>query len=63
LIRFVKQKFDRVSYNIKPEDFKKSLVINLMKSSIEIDEIEIKNKLTGNLKEDIKKWKQRKNLN
>ena len=65
VIRFIKQKFDRVSYNIKAEDFKKSLVINLMKSSIEIQEIELKNKLTGNLREDVKRVeaKQKSKLN
>ena len=65
LIRLVKQKFDRVSYNIQAEDFKKSLVINLMKSSIEIQEIELKNKLTGNLREDVKRVeaKQKSKLN
>ena len=65
VIRFVKQKFDRVSYNIQAEDFKKSLVINLMKSSIEIQEIELKNKLTGNLREDVKRVeaKQKSKLN
>jgi hypothetical protein len=33
-----------------------------MKSSIEIQEIELKNKLTGNLREDVKRV-QSKNLN
>ncbi len=54
LLRFVKQKFDRVSYTIKPEDFQKSLTINMQKSTIEIEEVEIKTKLTGNLAKDSK---------
>lgn len=29
LIRLVKQKFDRVSYTIKPEDFQKAITINM----------------------------------
>ena len=45
LLRFVKQKFDRVSYTIKPEDFQKSITINMQKATIEIDEVEIKTKL------------------
>ena len=60
VIRFVKQKFDRVSYTIKPEDFQKAITINLQKSTIEIDEVEIKNKLTGNLKDDINKVENKK---
>ena len=60
LLRFVKQKFDRVSYTIKPEDFQKTITINLQKSTIEIDEVEIKNKLTGNLKDDINKVENKK---
>ena len=60
LIRLVKQKFDRVSYTIKPEDFQKTITINLQKSTIEIDEVEIKNKLTGNLKDDINKVENKK---
>ncbi|MFT3918656.1 hypothetical protein [Cloacibacterium sp.] len=54
VIRFVKQKFDRVSYNIQPEDFNKSIKINMIKSQIEIEEIELKTKLTGNLAKDVK---------
>lgn len=54
LLRFVKQKFDRVSYTIKPEDFQKSITINMQKTTIEIDEVEIKTKLTGNLAKDSK---------
>jgi hypothetical protein len=60
LIRLVKQKFDRISYTIKPEDFQKTITINLQKSTIEIDEVEIKNKLTGNLKDDINKVENKK---
>lgn len=54
VIRFVKQRFDRVSYNIQPEDFNKSIKISMMKSQIEIEEIELKTKLTGNLAKDVK---------
>lgn len=60
LIRFVKQKFDRVSYQLNPKDFEKPLTINMQKSAIEIDKIEIKNKLTGNLKTDISKFENKK---
>ena len=42
-MRFVKQRFDRVSY-IKPEDFSKS--INNMKAGHRNDEAELKTKLT-----------------
>lgn len=52
-LRFIKQKFDRISYKITLEDFKKNLKIKLIKSAVEIEEVEIKKKLTGNLKEDI----------
>ena len=51
-LRFVKQKFDRITYSVKPEDFKNSIKITLIKSVVEIEEVEIKTKLTGNLKED-----------
>lgn len=54
LLRFVKQKFDRVSYTIKPEDFQKAITISMQKSTIEIEEVEIKTKLTGNLAKDSK---------
>ena len=60
LLRFIKQKFDRVSYTIKPEDFQKSITINMQKATIEIDEVEIKTKLTGNLKDDINKVENKK---
>ena len=54
-LRFVKQKFDRVSYSLKPEDFKNSIKITLIKSVVEIEEVEIKSKLTGNLREDARR--------
>ena len=54
-LRFVKQKFDRITYSIKPEDFKNSIKITLIKSVVMIDEVELKTKLTGNLKEDAKR--------
>lgn len=54
LLRFLKQKFDRISYTVKPDDFQKSLTINMQKSTIEIEEVEIKTKLTGNLAKDSK---------
>ena len=31
-LRFVKQKFDRITYSVKPEDFKNSIKITLIKS-------------------------------
>lgn len=54
-LRFVKQKFDRITYSVKPEDFKNSLKITLIKSVVEIEEVEIKTKLTGNLREDARR--------
>ena len=54
-LRFVKQKFDRVTYSLKPEDFKNSIKITLIKSVVVIEEVEIKTKLTGNLREDARR--------
>ena len=54
-LRFVKQKFDRITYSVKPEDFKNSIKITLIKSVVEIEEVEIKSKLTGNLREDARR--------
>lgn len=54
-LRFVRQKFDRVTYTIKQEDFKNTLKITLIKSAVEIQEVELKIKLTGNLKEDARR--------
>ena len=54
-LRFVKQKFDRITYSVKPEDFKNSIKITLIKSVVVIEEVEIKTKLTGNLKEDARR--------
>ena len=54
-LRFVKQKFDRITYSVKPKDFKNSIKITLIKSVVEIEEVEIKTKLTGNLKEDARR--------
>ena len=54
-LRFVKQKFDRITYSVKPEDFKNSIKITLIKSVVEIEEVEIKTKLTGNLREDARR--------
>ena len=54
-LRFVKQKFDRITYSVKSEDFKNSIKITLMKSVVEIEEVEIKTKLTGNLREDARR--------
>ena len=54
-LRFVKQKFDRITYSVKPEDFKNFIKITLIKSVVEIEEVEIKTKLTGNLKEDARR--------
>ena len=55
ILRFVKQKFDRITYITTPEDFEKSIKITLIKSAFEIKEVEIKTKLTGYLREDIKR--------
>ena len=54
-LRFVKQKYDRITYSVKPEDFKNSIKITLIKSVVEIEEVEIKTKLTGNLREDARR--------
>ena len=54
-LRFVKQKFDRITYSVKPEDFKNSIKITLIKSVVVIEEVEIKTKLTGNLREDARR--------
>lgn len=54
-LRLVKQKFDRITYSVKPEDFKNSIKITLIKSVVEIEEVEIKSKLTGNLREDARR--------
>ena len=54
-LRFIKQKFDRITYSVKPEDFKNSIKITLIKSVVEIEEVEIKTKLTGNLREDARR--------
>ena len=54
-LRFVKQKFDRITYFVKPEDFKNSIKVTLIKSVVEIEEVEIKTKLTGNLREDARR--------
>ena len=54
-LRFVKQKFDRITYSVKSEDFKNSIKISLIKSVVEIEEVEIKTKLTGNLREDARR--------
>ena len=54
-LRFVKQKFDRITYSVKPEDFKNSIKITLIKSVVEIEEVEIKTKLTGSLREDARR--------
>ena len=54
-LRIVKQKFDRSTYSVKSEDFKNSIKIILVKSAIIIEEVELKTKLTGNLKEDAKR--------
>lgn len=54
-LRFIKQKFDRISYKISPEDLKKNVKIMLIKSAVEIQEVKLKPTLTGNLNEDIKR--------
>mgnify|MGYP003444857637 FL=1 len=54
-LRLVKKKYDRITYSVKPEDFKNSIKITLIKSVVEIEEVEIKSKLTGNLREDARR--------
>lgn len=53
-IRFVKVKFDRVSYRVTTNDFQKFIIITINKTPIEIKEVEIKTKLTGDLSKDSK---------
>ena len=54
-LRFVKQKYDRIKHSVKPDDFKNSIKITLIKSVVVIEEVEIKTKLTGNLREDARR--------
>lgn len=53
-LRFLKPKFDRVSYHVTAQSFQKLLVIFMLKSPVEIKEVEIKQKLTGDLSKDLK---------
>lgn len=53
-IRFVKIKYDRVSHRVSNIDFQNFLKITLIKTPIEIKEIEIKTRLTGDLNKDSK---------
>lgn len=58
-IRFLKAKFDRASIHILEIDFTKNLRITLNKTPIEIKEVEIKQRLTGNLDKDSKSLNKR----
>lgn len=53
-IRFVKNKYDRVSLRVIPQDFQRNLTIIMLKTPMEIEEVIVKPKLTGNLSEDSK---------
>ena len=51
-IRFTKERYTRVSKSINGSNISKSFLINLIKIPYEIDEVEIKYRLTGDLKKD-----------
>ncbi len=55
-LRFVKKGYDRVTKMVTSEDFSKNLAVTLTKLAIEIAEVEITFKPTGNLKKDSKKF-------
>ncbi len=58
-IRFLKEKYDRATITVFYIDFQKKLKIILTKTPIEIKEVQIKPKLTGNLKKDSKSLNKR----
>ena len=58
-IRFLKEKYDRASITVFYIDFQKKLKIILTKTPIEIKEVEIKLRLTGNLNKDSKSLNKR----
>ena len=53
-IRFLKPKFERAFYKIEPSTFQQKIYILLLKTPIEIKEVEILPKLSGDLKKDSK---------
>ncbi|GGP05754.1 hypothetical protein GCM10010992_23090 [Cloacibacterium rupense] len=58
-IRFLKEKYDRASISVFYVDFQKKLKIILTKTPIEIKEVQIKPRLTGNLNKDSKSLNKR----
>lgn len=58
-IRFVKEKFDRSSLHVSSSDFQKFLKILIVKTPIEIKEVEIRPRLTGDLSKDSKSFNKR----
>lgn len=58
-IRFLKEKYDRASISVFYVDFQKKLKIILIKTPIEIKEVQIKPSLTGNLNKDSKSLNKR----
>lgn len=53
-IRFLKSKFDRAFYVVDNQDFEQKLLVHLLKTPVEIKEVEIKPKLSGDLNKDAK---------
>lgn len=53
-IRFIKNKYDRVSYVINIQTFISSIKIVLKKSEIPLPEVEVVYHVTGNLKKDVR---------
>jgi len=52
ILRFIKVGFDRLDHKVIPENTKSSLNINMIRSAILIEEVEIKKGITGDLKSD-----------
>jgi len=52
ILRFIKIGFDRLDHKVIPENAKSSLNINMIRSAILIEEVEIKKGITGDLKSD-----------
>jgi hypothetical protein len=53
-LRFIKSKFERTYYKIEPSSFYKKIYIIMLKTPVEIKEVEILPKLSGDLKKDSK---------
>jgi len=53
-LRFIKSKFERTFYKIEPSSFYKKIYIIMLKTPVEIKEVEILPKLSGDLKKDSK---------